>query len=150
MKSISLINISFSYPGADNLFTDLSVVFRTDQNVAIIGDNGAGKSTLLKIILGEVVPDTGRIVREATVAMLSQMQPHGDKSGGQRQMTELAHTFESRADILLLDEPTNNLAIKSVGVLEDALRQYGGAILLVSHDAEFVHNVAKNWTTVSL
>jgi ATPase subunit of ABC transporter with duplicated ATPase domains len=43
-------------------------------------------------------------------------------------------------DLLILDEPTNNLDIKSIGILENALNQYQGAILLISHDASFVKN----------
>ena len=44
-------------------------------------------------------------------------------------------------DLLILDEPTNNLEIKSISILEKALNQYRGAILLVSHDEMFVKNI---------
>ena len=43
--------------------------------------------------------------------------------------------------LLILDEPTNNLEIKSIEILEDALNQYRGAILLVSHDEIFAQNI---------
>ena len=68
MKSISLINISFTYCGCADLFRDLSVVFSDTKIVAIVGDNGCGKSTLLKIINGDLMPDSGRVVRNATWA----------------------------------------------------------------------------------
>lgn len=47
----------------------------------------------------------------------------------------------NQPDLLILDEPTNNLEIKSISILEDALNQYTGAILLVSHDETFVKNI---------
>lgn len=109
MKSISLLNISFSYSGADDLLTDLSYSFSADKKVAIIGDNGAGKTTLLKIISGDLFADFGRVVRNATCYLLKQINTDKTRSGGQIQQYELAHAFDSGADILLLDEPTNNL-----------------------------------------
>lgn len=141
MKSISLINISFSYPGADALFDDLSAVFRVNQTVAIVGDNGAGKSTLLKIIAGQIVPDSGRVVRDGMVAALPQMPRHGDKSGGQRQMAELSRVFDSGADILLLDEPTNNLDTDARNAFYDMLAQHNGGAVIVSHDRDLLRRV---------
>ncbi len=67
----------------------------------------------------------------------------GILSGGELLKATLAAVLggNSQPDLLILDEPTNNLEIKSVSVLENALNQYGGAVLLVSHDTEFVRNV---------
>lgn len=48
---------------------------------------------------------------------------------------------DNQPDLLILDEPTNNLDLKSIAILEDALNQYRGAILLVSHDEMFVRNI---------
>ena len=64
-------------------------------------------------------------------------------SGGELLKATLAAILgdENQPDLLILDEPTNNLEIKSIAILEDALNQYRGAILLVSHDEMFVHNI---------
>lgn len=141
MQSISLINISFAYAGADALFNELSAVFRTDQTIAIVGDNGTGKSTLLKIIAGQISPTTGRVVRDASLAILPQMTPHGDKSGGQRQMTELIRIFDSGADMLLLDEPTNNLDAAARQSFYDMLMRHTGGAVIVSHDRDLLRRV---------
>ncbi len=144
MKSISLLNVSFAYSGCDDLFHDLSIAFHDTGTVAIVGDNGCGKSTLLKLLAGQLSADSGRVISNAVVEYLPQMTPHGDKSGGQHQMVELMRVLNSNANIVLLDEPTNNLDIKSTAILESALAQYQGAILLVSHDNDFVKNVNMN------
>jgi len=141
MKSISLINVSFSYAGADLLINNLSAVFRANQIVAIVGFNGAGKSTLLKIITGQIAPSAGRVVRNATSIILPQMPPHGDKSGGQRQIAELRRVFDVGADILLLDEPTNNLDNKARETFYSMLNQYNGGVVIVSHDRDLLRRV---------
>lgn len=62
-------------------------------------------------------------------------------SGGWQMRAELARLLLMRPDCLLLDEPTNHLDIESVRWLEDFLRSYEGAIVLVSHDRTFLDNV---------
>ena len=99
MKSISLLNISFAYPGSDDLFTDLSYSFGADKMVAIIGDNGVGKTTLLKIISGDLLPDSGRVARNATHHLLNQINIDATKSGGQNQQRALARAVYSGGGI---------------------------------------------------
>ena len=67
----------------------------------------------------------------------------GTLSGGELLKATLATILggDAQPELLILDEPTNNLEIKSISILENALNQYTGAILLVSHDEMFVHNI---------
>ena len=67
----------------------------------------------------------------------------GVLSGGELLKATLASVLggADQPDLLILDEPTNNLEIKSIAILEDALNQYRGAILLVSHDEMFAKNI---------
>ena len=141
MKSVSLLNISFSYLGGDDLFSNLSYSFGVGKKFAIIGDNGAGKTTLLKIISGDLFPDSGRVVRNATCYLLSQINTDATKSGGQSQQIALMRAFDSGADILLLDEPTNNLDVMARTEFFNKLRAYHGGVVVVSHDRELLNQM---------
>jgi ATP-binding cassette subfamily F protein uup len=62
-------------------------------------------------------------------------------SGGERNRLLLARLFAKPANVLVLDEPTNDLDIESLELLETALQDYDGTLLLVSHDRAFLDNV---------
>jgi ATP-binding cassette ChvD family protein len=62
-------------------------------------------------------------------------------SGGERRRVALCRLLLERPDLLLLDEPTNHLDAESVNWLEGHLRNYAGAILIVTHDRYFLDNV---------
>jgi len=65
-------------------------------------------------------------------------------SGGWRRRVALAQALVSKPDILLLDEPTNHLDIPAIQWLEEQLRNFKGALILITHDRRFLQNVA-NW-----
>lgn len=71
-------------------------------------------------------------------------------SGGWRMRIELAKLLLQKNDILLLDEPTNHLDIESIIWLENFLKGYAGAVVLVSHDKMFLDNVTNRTIEISL
>lgn len=71
-------------------------------------------------------------------------------SGGWRMRIELAKLLLSKPDILLLDEPTNHLDIESIQWLEEFLKGFSGAVVLISHDRAFLNNVTLRTVEISL
>jgi len=71
-------------------------------------------------------------------------------SGGWRMRIELAKLLLRRPSIFLLDEPTNHLDIESIQWLKDYLKNYNGAVLLISHDRAFLDNVTNRTVELSL
>jgi len=71
-------------------------------------------------------------------------------SGGWRMRIELAKLILTKPDVFLLDEPTNHLDIESIQWLEDFLKEYPGAVVLISHDRAFLDNVTTRTVEISL
>ena len=71
-------------------------------------------------------------------------------SGGWRMRIELAKLLLQSNDVLLLDEPTNHLDIESIIWLENFLKNYAGAVVIVSHDKMFLDNVTNRTIEISL
>jgi len=120
----------------------------------------AGKETILELALlgGSPNSSTAEIVdeldhqREAKAKrILSGLafrerdftRPNSEFSGGWISRAHLARLLVAEPDLLLLDEPTNHLDLQSVGWLQNYLREYTGAIILVSHDRAFLNAIVK-------
>lgn len=71
-------------------------------------------------------------------------------SGGWRMRIELAKILLKKPGVFLLDEPTNHLDIESIQWLEDYLKGYPGALLLISHDKAFLDNITNRTVEISL
>ncbi|MFQ0812857.1 ABC transporter ATP-binding protein [Brucella anthropi] len=71
-----------------------------------------------------------------------QQQKVGNLSGGQRNRVHLAKMLKSGGNVLLLDEPTNDLDTETLGALEDALENFAGCAVIISHDRMFLDRLA--------
>jgi ATP-binding cassette ChvD family protein len=71
-----------------------------------------------------------------------QQQKVGTLSGGQRNRVHLAKMLKSGANVLLLDEPTNDLDTETLGALEEALEDFAGCAVIISHDRMFLDRLA--------
>lgn len=71
-----------------------------------------------------------------------QQQKVGTLSGGQRNRVHLAKLLKSGGNVLLLDEPTNDLDTETLGALEDALENFAGCAVIISHDRMFLDRLA--------
>ncbi len=100
------------------------------------GDNREAEIEKTLLGLGFKREDFGRLTREF--------------SGGWRMRIELAKLLLRRPSVFLLDEPTNHLDIESIQWLEGYLKDYNGAVVLISHDRAFLDNVTNRTVEISL
>jgi ATP-binding cassette subfamily F protein 3 len=68
-----------------------------------------------------------------------------DLSGGERRRLGLIKLMLSKANFLIMDEPTNHLDLQSIETMEEALREYPGTLLVVSHDRYFLNEIADRY-----
>ncbi len=71
-----------------------------------------------------------------------QQKKVGTLSGGERGRLHLAHTLLTGANVLLLDEPSNDIDVETLRALEDALLEFAGCVLVISHDRWFLDRIA--------
>ena len=204
--------------GGRVLFEDATFAVNYGDRVALVGPNGAGKTTLFSIILRQLEPDAGEVVRDEWTMVghlpqeaeangdetildvatgrvdelprlekrLHELEKAGDvsspeyleahakhdalndaqaeikakkmlrglgfreadfdrrateMSGGWIMRARLARLLVMEPDLLLLDEPTNHLDLLALLWLQNYLKNYSGAVLLISHDREFMDEV---------
>ncbi len=187
-KVIEFKHVSKGY-GDKLLIDDLSFIIPPGAIVGVIGPNGAGKSTLFKMILGEVLPDSGEIdigptVKISSVTQTRESLPNdktvwqavsngldilkigkfempsraylgrfnfkgsdqqkivGTLSGGERGRLHMAKTLLNGGNVLMLDEPSNDLDVETLRALEDALMEFAGCAMVISHDRWFLDRIA--------
>jgi ATP-binding cassette subfamily F protein uup len=117
-----------------------------DQTRAALSD----QKTVLEEVAGDgdhVVLEDGPVHARTFLRMMLFEEgfadtPVGALSGGERNRVQLAKLLRAGGNLLVLDEPTNDLDLMTLGVLEDALANFGGCALVVSHDRWFLDKVA--------
>ena len=82
------------------------------------------------------------ISRASTSRGADQQKPVGQLSGGERGRLHLARMLMSGANVLLLDEPSNDLDVETLRALEEALLEFAGCVLVISHDRWFLDRIA--------
>jgi len=112
---------------------------RPDPSKTVHDEISAGQD---KIVLGK-----REIPSRAYVAMFNfkgqdQQKRIGDLSGGEMNRLHLARTLKKGGNLLLLDEPTNDLDVDTLRALEEALLNFGGCAVVISHDRWFLDRIA--------
>jgi energy-dependent translational throttle protein EttA len=109
----------------------------------------AGKSIWEEITGGEEQIELGKrlVNSRAYVARFNfsgndQQRPVGTLSGGQRNRVHLAKMLRQGANVILLDEPSNDLDVNTLRALEEALDNFGGCAIVISHDRWFLDRIA--------
>ena len=146
-------------------------VIRGPERIGLVGANGSGKTTLLRRIVAQVpvgylpqrldvLDDAASVLDNVRASGVPPQQvraglarflvsgdavyrPTGTLSGGERFRVVLARLLlaDPPPQLLLLDEPTNNLDLTSVDRLVEALAAYRGALVVASHDLDFLERI---------
>jgi len=96
---------------------------------------------LENITLGNVVMNTRAYLSRFNFSGTDQNKKVGVLSGGERNRLHLAMTLKQGSNVLLLDEPTNDLDVNTLRALEEAIQDYSGCAVIISHDRWFLDRV---------
>jgi ATP-binding cassette ChvD family protein len=94
------------------------------------------------ITLGDREINSRAYVARFNFSGSDQQKKVGQLSGGERNRVHLARMLKEGANILLLDEPTNDLDVNTLRALEEALENFGGCVVVISHDRWFLDRIA--------
>ena len=148
--------------GKSTLFKMITGVEQPDAGKVVVGksvklafvdqsreDLSSGKTVFEELSGGRDVMQVGRYEMPSRAYIgrfnfkgADQQKVVGTLSGGERGRLHLAKTLMTGANVLLLDEPSNDLDVETLRALEDALLEYAGCVLVISHDRWFLDRVA--------
>jgi ATPase subunit of ABC transporter with duplicated ATPase domains len=110
-----------------------------DPDKTVWQEISGGEETLK---LGERQMNSRAYVASFNFLGADQQKRVGNLSGGERNRVHLARTLTQGANLILLDEPTNDLDVNTLRALEDAIEDFAGCAVIVSHDRWFLDRVA--------
>jgi energy-dependent translational throttle protein EttA len=116
-----------------------------DQNRELSADNTIWEEITggsEQIELGKRLVNSRAYVARFNFTGAEQQKPVGTLSGGQRNRVHLAKVLKQGANVILLDEPTNDLDVNTLRALEEALENFGGCAVVISHDRWFLDRIA--------
>ena len=148
--------------GKSTLFKMITGVERPDAGSVVIGKSvqlafvdqsrenlAGGKTVFEELSGGRDVVQIGRYEMPSRAYIgrfnfkgADQQKVVGTLSGGERGRLHLAKTLMTGGNVLLLDEPSNDLDVETLRALEDALLEYAGSVLVISHDRWFLDRIA--------
>lgn len=159
MQLIKINKLKKYYGDRLILNIDKLEIFDGDK-IGLVGVNGSGKTTLLNIICGKESYEAGNVFLDVNYSYINQLEEevHIEESkiskelklpneytsflsGGEKVKARVAKALNNSSRIIIADEPTSNLDVKSIKYLEDKFNRFNGAILLVSHDRDFLDNI---------
>jgi ATP-binding cassette ChvD family protein len=94
-----------------------------------------------QIALGKALINSRAYAAKFNFMGADQQKKVGSLSGGERNRLHLARMLQREANVILLDEPTNDLDVNTLRALEDAIEQFAGCVLVISHDRWFLDRV---------
>ncbi|KAL0736220.1 hypothetical protein Bca4012_012430 [Brassica carinata] len=130
---VTIKNLEFGFEDKI-LFNKASLVIERGEKIAIIGPNGCGKSTLLKLIMGLEKPMRGEVILGEHNVLPNYFEQNQARLAFCKFMVK-------PSTLLVLDEPTNHLDIPSKEMLEEAINEYKGTVIAVSHDRYFIKQI---------
>lgn len=146
----------------DRLILDINKfeILENDR-IGLVGVNGAGKTTLVKALTGNIDINEGNIYLTNSYSYISQSEDvenlctdgkiksllnipakfEEHLSGGEKVKLKIANALKEKRKLIIADEPTSNLDQHSIGILENMLKKHNGALLLISHDRQFLDSI---------